>query len=480
MKKLSIIIFSLILSCQIFANERLSNLKRQITVVGSDGKSFELYYAKKFENKVLYVSFWQDYDMAAVEISENREGDIVLSLFSDDYGYGELNNPGVHYKFNMGTWVAKNQSSIKFQADHIDLENTIESILYEENLQVNYKKKEELKTPLIDSITISGDMFASNKEDRIKSDIRTNGIMTFSPCDGCEHSDQLWIGSVNAINIDLGDYYEEDCSGTFHIFFETLLNLEVPMTFMGQVSSVTQDLWEGDFWTATNDGRIYLGDSTNLLLVSFMDSLESRFSKFSGAIVVRSDLERGLGIFKNEAMSLTFVYKDNALQVDLKTGLVKSINSDMTPTIATDLMSAVSPAYGEYSSYDAEDQLDSLTREIKLAFIKIYSPQDFCTERELPYFVRSEISRTATALLPDLKKCQSFLKFWNANDRAREWTKGFRKVYAKVNSDQNEISYIFEGEVPKLTYMNEVKKIVIKLKTTSYTRKHLSSKLWIK
>ncbi|PIP88965.1 MAG: hypothetical protein COW01_15370 [Bdellovibrionales bacterium CG12_big_fil_rev_8_21_14_0_65_38_15] len=482
MQKLTIIILSLFVAGQVFASERLNKLKRQISLITSDGQKIELFFSKIEADKVQYITMDLDYELAAAEVSENNENEITLSLFVDNYNYAhraqQPKNPGIRYKFNMGSWIEDNQTSQSVEANHISFKNGLFDDV--ENFKVEYTLLAPINEPAIPSVVVNGEFFAQNISEQVKSTMTVTGPMSFSPCDGCEHSDQLWIDDVNAINVDLGQYYEEDCGGTFHVFFETLFNLEAPVTFEGNITAVSRDLWEGNYWTAVPGGEIFLGNSKNLKLVPFIDSLPSRFSKLTGSSVSIEDLEGGMGIIMDVDGTLAFVYKDQALKVNLDNGDVVESFNNVAPLAAEDLLTAVTPPYGEDAEYLAEEELETLTREMRKAFVKIYTPELFCTKKQLPYYAKvhlNEADLRDTNSESDQIKCDSFLKIWKANDYAREWSKGFKKEYGKVNLDKNEISYIFIKDAPKTSYMTGSKKLVIKLKTTIYTRKHLSSSL---
>lgn len=93
MQKITIIIFSLFIAGQVIASDRLNNLKRQISLVTAQGQKIELYFTKIEADKVQYITMDIDYDMAAAEIFENSKNEIELSLFVDNYKYGQSDQP---------------------------------------------------------------------------------------------------------------------------------------------------------------------------------------------------------------------------------------------------------------------------------------------------------------------------------------------------------------------------------------------------
>jgi hypothetical protein len=111
---------------------------------------------------------------------------------------------------------------------------------------------------------------------------RAVGTAEYHACDGCEHADQLLVSdgalTVNLATLDFGKYSDFGCEGTRHPWINQLLALEVPFNFEGEVTVITQDLWEGQFWTAVRGGKVGLGGSPGhpaLALLSFLDSLDA-------------------------------------------------------------------------------------------------------------------------------------------------------------------------------------------------------------
>jgi hypothetical protein len=162
--------------------------------------------------------------------------------------------------------------------------------------------------------------------------VNRTGPMDFNPCDGCEHGDQLVLENVNVIGMDLGNYYEGDCSGTFQRLMAQLLvynsaeekdGLSVPFTYKGALNFDMTDLVEDvdSLWNADDQGKLTIG-TTTIPVPRFIDSMVYEVAakmKVEAHTIWDEVMEKGeFTSFKNNV--LTFKYKNVEVKTDLKTG----------------------------------------------------------------------------------------------------------------------------------------------------------------
>jgi len=157
--------------------------------------------------------------------------------------------------------------------------------------------------------------------------ITTTGALRFSPCDGCEHSDQMWINNVNIVNMDFGAWYTADCEGQVERLFDRLLedHLQVPFTYKGRVHHDSSDYIEefNDQLVADKDGgQFFVGTTTKLPFRIFMDSLIHRSAFLLGVEV--ASIERDVfnhGKFESYKDGiLTFTFRTVTIRTNLLTG----------------------------------------------------------------------------------------------------------------------------------------------------------------
>jgi hypothetical protein len=177
----------------------------------------------------------------------------------------------------------------------------------------------ELKSPLL------------GKANLVEVITRT-GPMDFNACDGCEHGDQLILNNVNVIAMELGNYYEGDCSGTFHRLLAQLLiynsteekdGLKVPFTYKGNLNFDMTDLVEDvdSLWNADAHGKLTIG-TTDIPVPRFIDSMVYKVAekmKVEAHTIWDDVMDKGefTAFSKNV---LTFKYKNIEVKTDLKTG----------------------------------------------------------------------------------------------------------------------------------------------------------------
>ncbi len=177
----------------------------------------------------------------------------------------------------------------------------------------------ELKSPLLGKASIS-------------EIILRTGAMEFNPCDGCEHGDQLVLSNVNVIAMELGNYYEGDCSGTFQRLLAQLLvynpteekdGLSVPFTYRGSLNFDMTDLVEDvdSLWNAGDHGKLSIG-TTTIPVPRFIDSMVYKVAekmKVEAHKIWDDVMEKGeFTSYRNN--TLTFQYKNVEVKADLKTG----------------------------------------------------------------------------------------------------------------------------------------------------------------
>ena len=485
LKKLAIIsILATICIGHVFADSRLDNLKRYFTATSSNGKKLEFYFAKKVDKKVLYNTFWEDLEITIVEISETLDQEIMITAFSDYYDSSrDIKYLGIRQKFNMGYWPDEDATSKSFRTNYIKLNQYLDSFLVDGGERITYKMFETLETPPTTTIQINGSMFSNNKKSTFSGLMKTTSPANFYACDGCEHSDQLFVGKVNTIAIDFDKYYEEDCGGSFHPFFETLLDMEIPMTFEGQVTSISSDLWEGDFWSATPDGKLYLGKTKKILLIEFLNSLVDRFSKLTGKTIRQNYLEEGMGIKKKNQNTISFVYVNKSIDVNIETGTIKTWDNIFSPSLAKTLVDAVMPDFGEDREYKAMSQLETVKKEIQKAYIGVFTPQNYCTLNQLPYFISEYVKKGIIRInerTTNNEYCQSFLTVWKKLRYGNKWSSDFKKIYGKILHSNRFSIYEFSKAAPKTIYMTDDYTLTVKIRTSLYARKLKRSEVNIK
>lgn len=119
---------------------------------------------------------------------------------------------------------------------------------------------------------------------QILGSVTIRSAIEFDPCDGCEHGDQFFISdqqaglTVNVVRAEFGRYFTRDCPGEPHRWLDFLLEKGVPFTYVGRITALTSDSWEGLFWTAVEGGTLFLGTapSPEYELVPFLDSLDPK------------------------------------------------------------------------------------------------------------------------------------------------------------------------------------------------------------
>lgn len=126
----------------------------------------------------------------------------------------------------------------------------------------------------------SGSWVTDREGDRALDEVLLTGKLDFSPCDGCEHSDMILLEhgkqSIDVAPLGLKGYHLEDCPGELHPWLEKLLELKVPFTYRGRLTSITSSLWEGQFWSAIGDAsQLSLGSTLKLPLVRTLDRLRA-------------------------------------------------------------------------------------------------------------------------------------------------------------------------------------------------------------
>jgi hypothetical protein len=171
-------------------------------------------------------------------------------------------------------------------------------------------------------------LFAGNVERRILNNVTVRGKTDFLPCDGCEHTDQLLITdensrlTVNVLNLGMGRFYDPGCEGKIHPWLTQLFDLKVHLVFSGQLTSLTEDYWEGQFWTAAT-GSIYLDRLKTIELISFLEDIPTRLANSYGTSADRLwNVESNGRFTKFEMGILFFRYLDREVLLDTGSGTV--------------------------------------------------------------------------------------------------------------------------------------------------------------
>ncbi len=164
------------------------------------------------------------------------------------------------------------------------------------------------------TLLASGSWVTDRDGERALGEIQVTGELDFSPCDGCEHSDMILLSqgklSVDVAPLSLKGYHLEDCPGELHPWLEKLLELKVPFTYRGRLTSLTSNLWEGRFWSAVGDAsQLSLGATLKLPLVRTLDRLRSLDEK---------------GKFERTGSKLVFRHARGTVTLDLARGTVRT------------------------------------------------------------------------------------------------------------------------------------------------------------
>jgi hypothetical protein len=143
------------------------------------------------------------------------------------------------------------------------------------------------------SLRSTGPVFTADKRLQALQPLTVTGTLDFSGCDGCEHGDQFMLTgadktAVNVVEVGFGRYHEVDCPGTPHAWLARLIELEIELTFVGQVTALSNDLWEGGFWTALKGGRLTFDRVGKVGVVEFLDSLprDGKFTSYRDGVLV--------------------------------------------------------------------------------------------------------------------------------------------------------------------------------------------------
>jgi hypothetical protein len=122
--------------------------------------------------------------------------------------------------------------------------------------------------------------------------VKVRGKLEFSACDGCEHTDQIFLEmmtdqvalagryvrervNVAPLTREWGAEFERDCPGRFSDRLQALLQTGVRLTYTGRLTSESEDLWHGGFWTAVEaeDARLTLDVAGKVRVLDYLQGL---------------------------------------------------------------------------------------------------------------------------------------------------------------------------------------------------------------
>lgn len=330
-----IVVLSFFVSALALANnlKRQEYLNRVVTLKSNNDAVLEFMYHSTKGKNVYFIGHLVDEEnkygeLAWLRISEGRAGKLnTLVAFEKNY-------KAIYFiAASFPKWVKKNSKSLSIKTykkteaylpDPVDYNTKLDSFFKLDGLDEAEK--------LYEHLSFTNEVFAKKKSDRIYESVKISGTMDFDPCDGCEHSDQVFIGnpkrfqSVNVVNLMADNYYYADCPGDIHKWIEAFIDEEVIFTYEGRINARVEDYWDfGDFWQG-KEGEIYLGRTTKIELFSFLDGLQGRFSKLKDKKVKSFELEYGLRIdhYKSKE-ELSFWFEGSRVKVYLKTGKIEEL-----------------------------------------------------------------------------------------------------------------------------------------------------------
>lgn len=157
------------------------------------------------------------------------------------------------------------------------------------------------------SLELLSDLFTDDQDRQALGTVRVTGKMDYRACDGCEHGDQFMLEdeyaylsgqhdvTLNVVDVDWGSYYTAGCDdGTLHAWLTQLMELGVKFTYVGRITSLSPDLWEGDYWTAEKSGKLYVDNDAKVELKDFLDKLPAKDGVFKSY-----DAETGIVVFEH-------------------------------------------------------------------------------------------------------------------------------------------------------------------------------------